>query len=274
VRASIAALLAKPGLKLGHYVGEFTTPGIGYVLKEAGCDYVFFDMEHSGNSHETLQRCLRYFEAAGLPAFVRVPSDDYHHIARALDCGAQSIVIPMVGSAAQARSIVDKMKYTPAGSRGLAPALANDRYKMAPVVEALADANARNKLVCLIETVDGIAHVDEIAAVEGVDVLWVGHLDLSASMGIPGQFDHPDYRAALAKVLEAGKRHELGLGRLVTDVASGVELFNEGWDLICYHGDVWLLQTALRAGLDSIREGIATTAAVGKKSKKKVKKGG
>lgn len=270
--ANMAPLLKRKGLKCGHYVGEFTTPGIGYVLKEAGCDYVFFDMEHSGNSHETLQRCLRYFEAADLPAFVRVPSDDYHHIARALDCGAQSIVIPMVGSADQARSIVEKMNYTPRGKRGLAQALANDRYKMAPVVDALSDANARNSLVCLIETVDGIANVDEIAAVDGVDVLWVGHLDLTASMGIPGQFDHPDYQAALAKVLAAGKRHKLGLGRLVTDVPSGIELFNDGWDLICYHGDVWLLQTALRAGLDDIRAGVAKTGGTGKK-KKKAKKG-
>ena len=255
---SIAALLDRKGLKLGHYVGEFTTPGIGYILKEAGAEFVFFDLEHSGNSFETLHRCLRYFEAARLPAFVRVPSDDYHHVARTLDCGADAIVIPMVGSAEQARAIVDKIKYPPAGKRGVALALANDRYKMGPVDAALAAANARTKLVCLIETVDGVANVDEIAAVEGVDVLWVGHFDLTCSMGIPGQFDHPDYVASLQKVLEAGKRHGKGCARMVADVAAGVTLAREGWDIIAYHGDVWLYQAAVRQGIDGIRTGFAS----------------
>lgn len=276
--ASIKDLLAAKGLKLGHYVGEFTTPGIGYILKEAGAEFVFFDMEHSGNSYETLHRVLRYFEAARVPAFVRVPSDSYDHIARALDCGAEAIIIPMVGSAKQAREIVEKMKYTPRGKRGLALALANDRYRMGPVTDALAAANDRTRLVCLIETAEGVADVEAIAAVEGVDVLWVGHLDLTASMGIPGEFDHPDYKKALAKVLKAGLKHEKGLGRMVGDSAAGVALAEEGWNLIAYNGDVWLLQAALRQGIDGIRSGYADGAkgakkGGGKKSKKKAKGG-
>ena len=268
MNARLGEVLDKKGLKLGHYIGEFATPGIGYILKEAGCDYAFFDMEHSGNSFETLQRTLRYFEAAGLPSMVRVPSDSYDHIARALDCGADGIVIPMVGSAEQARAIVEKMKYTPEGKRGVALALANDRYRMGPVDAALAGANQRTKLICLIETVDGIANVDEIAKVEGVDVLWVGHFDLTCSMGIPAQFDHPDYKAALKKVVAAGKREKKGLGRLVADVDSGVALAAEGWDLICYHGDVWLLQTAIRQGVDGIRSGFAAGEKAAKKAAK------
>jgi len=269
MRPTLGDVLDAKGLKLGHYVGEFTTPGIGYILKEAGAEYVFFDMEHSGNSFETLQRTLRYFEAAGLPAMTRVPSDTYDHIARALDCGADGLVIPMVGSAEQARAIVEKMKYTPRGKRGVALALANDRYRMAPVHQALADANDRTRLVCLIETVDGVKNVDEIAAVDGVDVLWVGHFDLTCSMGIPGQFDHPDYVAALAKVVKAGKKHEKNLGRMVADVDSGVALAREGWDMICYHGDVWLYQTAIRQGIDAIRSGFEAGQKASKKEGKK-----
>ncbi|MEZ5863154.1 MAG: aldolase/citrate lyase family protein [Geminicoccaceae bacterium] len=148
----------------------------------------------------------------------------------ALDAGADSIVIPMVGSADQARSVVAKMKYTPVGKRGLALALANDRYRMQPVAEALAAANARTRFVALIETAEGVENVEEIAAVDGVDVLWVGASDLTASMGIPGQFDHPDYKKALAKVLKAGQKHGLGLGRMVGDIPSGVGLAEEGWE--------------------------------------------
>jgi len=267
--AHFGDLLDRKGLKLGHYVGEFATPGIGYILKEAGAEFVFFDMEHSGNSFETVHRTLRYFEAAGLPSMVRLPSDSYDHIARALDVGAEAIVVPMVGSADQARAIVEKMKYTPKGKRGVALALANDRYKMGPVDAALAAANERTRLVCLIETVDGVANVDEIAAVEGVDVLWVGHFDLTCSMGIPAQFDHPDYKAALQKVLKAGQKHGKGLGRMVADIDSGIALADEGWDLIIYHGDVWLYQNAVRQGIDGIRSGYATSEKPAKKGKDK-----
>ena len=272
MKGAVAAMLARPGLKLGHYVGEFATPGIGYILKEAGAEFVFFDMEHSGNSFETVNRALRYFEAAGVAAFVRVPSDAYDHVARALDLGADAIVIPMLGTADQAKAVVEKIKYTPLGSRGLGLGLGNDRYHMAPFRDAIDAANARTRFVALIETAEGVANVDEIAALDGVDVLWVGHADLTASMGIPGEFGHPDYKKALEKVLAAGQRHNKGLGRMVTDAAAGVALAKEGWDLIAYHGDVWLLQTALRQGLDGIRAGVGGPPAKSEgKEKRKAK---
>ncbi|HET7715146.1 MAG TPA: aldolase/citrate lyase family protein [Bauldia sp.] len=256
----LAPLIARKGLKLGHYVGEFVTPGIGYILKEAGAEYVFLDMEHSGNSFETINRGLRYFEAAGVPAMVRVPSDAYDHIARALDVGAEGIVVPMLGSAEQARAILDRIKYTPKGKRGLGLGLGNDRYRMGPVDEAIRAANDRTCFVALIETVGGVEEVEKIAALDGVDILWVGHADLSASMGIPGAYGHPDFKKALARVLKAGKKHGKGLGRMVTDVASGVALAKEGWDFIVYHGDAWLMQAAIREGIDGIKAGIAAKA--------------
>jgi len=262
----LAPLLARKGVKLGHYVGEFVTPGIGHIIKEAGAEYVFLDMEHSGNGFEIINRGLRYFEAAGVPTMVRVPSDAYDHIARALDIGVEGIIVPMLGSVEQARAILDKMKYTPKGKRGLGLGLGNDRYRMAPTAEAIRAANERTCFVALIETVDGVESVDKIAALDGVDVLWVGHADLAASMGIPGQFDHPDFKRAVERVLKAGKKHKRGLGRMVTDVAGGVALAKEGWDLIVYHGDAWLLQVAIRQGIDGIKAGLAAKG--GRKGRK------
>jgi 2-dehydro-3-deoxyglucarate aldolase/4-hydroxy-2-oxoheptanedioate aldolase len=265
----LGPLLAKPGLLIGHYVGEFVTPGIGHIVKEAGGEFVFLDMEHSGNSFDTINRGLRYFEAAGVPAMVRVPSDAYDHIARALDIGAEGIIVPMLGSAEQAREIVDKIKYTPKGKRGLGLGLGNDRYRMAPTVEALRAANDRTRFVALIETADGVENVDKIAAVDGVDVLWVGHSDLTASMGIPGEYDHPDYVRALERVVKAGKKNRKRLGRLVTDVDAALAEVGQGWDTLCYHGDAWLLQVSIRQGIDGIRAGVAKgkDRAKGKKRK-------
>jgi len=242
-------------VKLGHFIVEFATPGIGHILKAAGCDFAFFDLEHSGFGFETAKSALRYFEAAGVPALVRVPANDRHFIARACDIGAEGIMVPMVGTAAEAEAIVRAMKYFPRGDRGVALGIAHDNFAVQPAEQAMAEGNARTTLFCLIETAEGIDNVDEIAAVDGVDCLWIGHFDLSQSLGIPGQFDHPDFLAAVDKVVAAGKRHDKALGRLVPRVDEGIRLFGQGFDFCCYSGDAWLLRDALSSAIKSLREG-------------------
>src|SRR5215475_10351197 len=122
-------LAASRGPKFGHFVVEFATPGIGHIMKSAGCDFVLLDMEHSGFGFDTVKSVLRYTEAAELPTIVRCPSKEYHHIARACDMGAEGIMLPMVGSAAEAKAIVSCIKYHPEGSRGVALQVAHDRYR-------------------------------------------------------------------------------------------------------------------------------------------------
>ena len=174
--------------KFGHFIVEFATPGIGHILKSAGCDFVLFDLEHSGFGFETLKSAIRYFEAADLPVIVRVPSKEYHHIARAMDMGAEGLMLPMVGSVAEARHILKSMKYTPDGGRGVALQVSHDRYRPGPVVDKFVAANRRSTFFCQIETAEGVENADAIAALPGVDCLWVGHFDLSVSLGVPGEF--------------------------------------------------------------------------------------
>src|SRR3954466_7688334 len=170
-------------LKFGHFVVEFATPGIGHILKNAGCDFVLFDTEHSGFGFETMKSCLRYFEAAQLPAIVRVPSKAYDHMARAADMGAEGIMVPMVDTAEEARELVANMKYPPQGKRGVALGIAHDDYATSGIVaDRLTAANNRITLFAQIETASGAEHADAIAAVDGVDCLWVGHFDLTASL--------------------------------------------------------------------------------------------
>lgn len=242
-------------VKLGHFIVEFATPGIGHILKAAGCDFAFLDMEHSAFGFETVKSTLRYFEAAGLPAFVRVPSKDRDFIARICDSGAEGVMVPMVGTAAEAEAIVRAMKYFPRGDRGVALSIAHDNFATQPALAAMAAANERTTLFCLIETAEGIDNVDAIAAVDGVDCLWIGHFDLSQSLGIPGQFDHPDFLAAVDKVVAAGRRHNKALGRLVPKVEEGIRLYAQGFDFCCYSGDVWVLRDALGAAIASLRKG-------------------
>ncbi len=242
-------------IKLGHFLVEFMTPGIGHILKQAGCDFALFDMEHSGFGFETVKSGLRYLEAAGVAAIVRVPSKEYHHIARACDMGAEGLMIPMVNSAAEARAILDCMKYYPAGMRGVALGVAHDNYATGPVPEKLAGANARTTLFCQIETADGAKNADEIAALDGVDALWVGHFDLSVSLGIPGEFNHPKFLEAIDRTVAATRKHGKALGRLVPTTDAGIALYRQGFDFCCYSGDAWVLRDALTSAITTLREG-------------------
>lgn len=241
--------------KLGHFIVEFATPGIGHILKSAGCDFVLFDLEHSGFGFETVKSTLRYFEAARLPAIVRVPSKEYHHIARAMDMGAEGLMLPMVGNVEEARHIINSMKYHPAGKRGVALQVAHDNYRPGAVADKFTAANNRTTLFCQIETVEGVENADALAALDGVDCLWVGHFDLSVSLGIPGEFDHPKFKEAIDKTIAATKKHNKALGRLVPTVETGLDIYSQGFDFVCYSGDVWVLHNALAEAIGKLREG-------------------
>jgi 2-dehydro-3-deoxyglucarate aldolase/4-hydroxy-2-oxoheptanedioate aldolase len=254
---TLKSMIGTKPMKAGHFIIEFVTPGIGHMLKNAGCDFVVFDMEHSAFGYETIKQALRYAEAAQLPAIVRTPSRDYHHIARACDSGAEGIMLPMVGSAAEAKGILQSIKYYGEGMRGVALGVAHDNYRAGPTADKLLAANRRTTVFMQIETAEGVENAAAIAALDGVDCLWIGHFDLSCSLGIPGQFDHPTFIAAVATVTKAAHKHGKSLGRLVPDVATGLALHRAGFDFISYAGDVWVYQAAVAAGIAGLREGAA-----------------
>ncbi len=254
-QAGLKQMLRSSGLKVGHLIVEFVTPGIGHILKAAGCDFVFLDMEHSGFSFETLKSAIRYFEAADVPVIVRVPALENDMLARACDMGAEGLIAPMISTAAQAQAMVDSIKYFPRGKRGVGLQMAHDNYRSAPVAEALSNANARTAVICLIETAEGAENADAIAAIPDVDCLWVGHFDLSVSLGIPGEFDNPVFTAAVEKIISAAKKHGKALGRLVPNTDHGIQYYKQGFDFCCYSGDVWVLRDALTAAVITLREG-------------------
>ena len=250
-------------LKVGTYLGEFASPGIGRILRNAGTEFAFVDMEHSGFGFETAAALLRHLHDAGIATVLRPPSQETHHLSRACDIGAQGVVPAMMSTAEQARACLDAIKYPPAGQRGCALGIAHDDYRAKPVAEAMEAANRKVGLVALIETAQGVQNSDAIAAIDGVECLWIGHLDLSASLGIPGQFDNPLFTEAVATVMAAARRHGKSVGRLVGSAEEGEKLFAEGCDFICYLGDIWLLGKALGDGLTAIRERVGDAAEAG-----------
>ena len=124
----LRSLVGTPGPKVGTFLFEFATPGIGQILKAAGADFAVLDMEHTGFGFDTVRQVVRYCQAAGLPLVVRVPSQQRHHISRALDTGADGVMVPIVSSVEQAKAVLDAAKYWPDGTRGVALGLAHERF--------------------------------------------------------------------------------------------------------------------------------------------------
>ncbi|MGE4635741.1 MAG: aldolase/citrate lyase family protein [Arenicellales bacterium] len=263
-RTNLKRLFANDKLKAGHLLFEFSTPGIGQILKIAELDFVFVDMEHSGFGISELKRLITSLRAADLPALVRPPSKNYQHIARVLDVGADGLILPMVASAEEAREIIQHMCYPPRGHRGIALGIAHDGYAPQTPAAALAAANRRIAMTALIETVEGLENVDTIAAVPGVDCIWIGHFDLSAALGIPGQFDHPDFTKAEQRIRRAARRHGKALGFLVVTAEQGITCFRKGYDVICYQTDVLAYQQTLSDGIGRLRKGCKGSKGRGK----------
>lgn len=246
--------LAAGGVSIGSMVFEFNTPGIGRLAAEAGADFLIFDMEHTGWSVETVRSLVATSRSAAIAPFVRVPATEYHFIARTLDSGVMGVMVPMVESEDQARSIVSSALYPPFGKRGAAFGIAHDDYTSGDIVQKMQSANTEVLIICQIETSDGVKNASKVAAVEGVDVLWIGHFDLANSLGIPGQFEHQKYKDAVAAVLDACARHGTAPGFMAASIEEGRALVRQGFRALAYGGDSWIYRDALKTGIGGIMQ--------------------
>jgi 2-keto-3-deoxy-L-rhamnonate aldolase RhmA len=176
---------------------------------------------------------------------VRVPGQAYHLIAPVLDAGALGIMAPMVETREQAEALVDHCRYRPEGRRGLGFGVAHDRYSAGAAVPKMAAANAAILTIALIESARGIDNADAILATKGLDVAWLGHYDLSDSLGCPERFDDPRYRDAEVRLLAAAKAAGKPLGWLVLSGADAVRAEQRGFRCLCIGHDVGVFRNAL-----------------------------
>lgn len=243
--AHLKSVLMSGEVVAGTMIFEFFTPGISKILSNAGARFAIYDMEHTGMGFETLKWLFATSRGSSMEPMVRVPTGGYTWIARALDLGARGVMVPMVESVAQAEELVRACRYPPVGRRGAAFGFAQCDYLGGSVVEKMHDYHARTLLIAQIETERGLENAEAIAAVEGVDVLWVGHFDLSNFMGIPGQFDHPDFLAAMQHVAQVAKKHGKIAGFMATDKAWIERAKTMGYTMLAAGTDTGLLQQAL-----------------------------
>ncbi len=252
---SVKHMLADGGVSVGTMFMEFATDGIGRIAANAGAEFGVFDMEHSGWHIQTMKMLMGTTRLTRMVPLVRIPAIQYHYVSRALDAGAMGIVSPIVEDAEQAKQIVKFAKYPPKGQRGVAFNLANDDYTDSDVPAKMKHSNDETLIVIQIETARGVENVDSIAAVDGVDVLWIGQFDLTASLGIPGQFNHPDFDRAVNTVQEASQRHGKAAGYGSLNLEEVKMRRDQGFRFLVYTADVWIYQQALRQGIHAIRDG-------------------
>lgn len=237
----------------GTMAFEFFVPGLPQMCKAAGAEFLLFDMEHSGLEYETLKQLIAACRGIGLVPMVRVPSAQYQFIARALDIGAMGIMVPMVGSAEEAEFIVSCTRYPPHGRRGAAFGFSHDDYEGGDITEKMRIANERTIVMPLIETKEGIDEVDKIAAVPGVDVLWLGHFDLTNFLGVPAQFKSAKYLKAIDKMCAAAKKHDKVLACMTGSDEWSREYWDRGFRLFAAGVDGHLLQNALRQSIGTLK---------------------
>ncbi|MGD7789321.1 HpcH/HpaI aldolase family protein [Propionibacteriaceae bacterium Y1700] len=216
------------------------SPVITEICAGAGLDWLLIDMEHSPNDLASVQAQLQV--AAGYPVttVVRVPSGDPVIIKRVLDLGAQNLLVPMVSSAADAEAAVAAVRYPPKGQRGVGSALARSA-RWGRVDDYLTDADDHVSLLVQVETVAGVDHAGEIAAVDGVNGVFVGPSDLAASMGLLGQQTHPDVTAAVLRTFEAVRAAGTFVGVNAFDPDAAQAYVDAGANFLAVSADVTLV---------------------------------
>lgn len=237
---------------LGSWI-TFRDPAVAEIMANAGFDWLTVDMEHSPITLSEAQELIRVISLCGVCSLVRLSANDATLAKRVMDAGADGVIVPMVNSAAEARSAVASVKYPPEGGRSVGLARAQG---YGPGFESyVATANAESLVLIQIEHIDAVSNLDAILSVPGIDGLMVGPYDLSASMGLAGQLGHPKVVQALDRVLEGARSHGVtaGIHAVSSDPAELLDKAGKGFRLLAYSVDFLLLGDTCRRNLSTLR---------------------
>ena len=252
MKTGLKAKLARMELTIGGWI-MLGHPGVAEIMARSGLDWVIIDLEHSAITTQQAEDLIRAIDNGGSAPMVRLTSNDENLIKRMLDSGAVGFICPMVKTAEEAKRLVDATYYPPRGTRGVGLTRAHkygadfDGYMKWLENEAV--------IITQIEHIDAVNNIDEILSVPGIDGYILGPYDLSASMGMPGKFDHPDVVAAIARVRDAGKRLNKpgGIHVVEPDQKRLKDAVDQGMTFIAYSIDTRIIDSAYRAGIASVK---------------------
>src|SRR5580704_14970800 len=200
---TVKQALAEGKLQLGTGFGQLRSPEVAKILAAAGFHWAFIDTEHGGFDLETVQDICRTSVMVGLSPIVRVGDLQYSLVARALDCGAQGVIFPRVESVELLERAVSWTKFPPVGIRGFGLAATHLGYERATIPQILEHMNQNVMVVLQIETKLAVDRRDELLSVPGIDAVLIEPVDLSLSLGVPGDFEHPKMIRAMESVRDS-----------------------------------------------------------------------
>lgn len=233
-------------ITLGH-------PSVAEIMANSGFDWLTVDMEHSAITLHQAQQLIQVIELNGVVPLVRVGENDPNLIKRVMDAGAHGVIVPMVNARVDAENAVRSVKYPPRGFRGVGLARAQ---KYGADFEGYRKWNQKESIVIVqVEHIKAVENLEAILSVEGVDGFLIGPYDLSGSLGVPGQFDHPDVVAALKRIKDVSKKMNALSGfHVIPPNPAGVsKKIREGYRFIAYSLDILFLGDACRKGVKEIR---------------------
>ena len=246
----------KEKLKNGRTVvgtwSSLSSPNVINVLGTTGLDFVVIDMEHGSMSFETVENMVRAAEAAGISPIVRTWGDDGQTLLRALETGTQSLMVPHVKSAEDADRIAKVCKYFPDGNRGLSPYTRVHNFTHENIDKSLQKANEETLVGILVEGKEGLANLEEIVQVSGIDLIYLGLFDICQSVGLPGQVNHHDVIAEVEHCQEIIKSNGIAPGAMATDIDYVKMLKEKEYQFIAYLNDAAGLRQVFKAAINDI----------------------
>jgi 2-keto-3-deoxy-L-rhamnonate aldolase RhmA len=240
-------------------IGSWITLGhtsIVEIMAKAGFKWLVVDMEHSVITLDMAQQLIQGMEGCGVIPLVRVGENSPNIIKRVMDAGACGVIVPMVNTQEQAEAAVRAVKYPPDGTRGVG--LARAQGYGASFDEYAASVNKDSVVIAQVEHIDAVNNLESILTVEGIDGCIIGPYDLSGSLGVPGNFDHPDVLAALRKVEQTCQKRKVALGMHVIqpDYRLVMEKVAQGYSFIGFSLDILFLGNSCREQMIRLRENL------------------
>ena len=243
---------------LGTFVVELRTPAVARFLQQGGFDFMLIDTEHGQFDAAEISEHIRAGKRWGVCPLVRVSGPERGEVMRALDGGAEGIMVPMCQSVEDAERAVEYSKYPPVGQRGAH--FVRPHTEFAPPAnlgDYMEEANRELLTIVQIETAAAVERVDEIAAVEGIDMLYMGPGDLSVAFGVPGQVTHPEVMAAAAEMGKACQRHGKIAGSHFTHPDALPELHSRGVRFVGFGAVVRMVQQSVIDAGAAVRQKLA-----------------
>ena len=230
------------------------------IVGHAGFDFVILDSEHSSYGVDQCEELVRAADAVALACLVRVGPGDAREIGKALDLGAQGIIVPHVSSADEASTSVRYAHFAPRGVRGAAPTVRGARFGRTSWKDYLTQASSETMVVLQIEGKEGIDALDDIMSIEGVDVLFVGTFDLSESLGVSGQLDHPKLLDAVGDIVRRAREKQIALGLWMPKPEQVGPWIERGVQMITVANNDMIFFEACRTLADAVKVRIAESS--------------